>query len=259
MTVTQDLLQSLLPEVTAIALKAGAAILKISVERSLIEKKEDGSPLTLADMASHNAIVSGLAALKTQFPVISEEADPEALSADAVYWLVDPLDGTKEFLAQNGDYTVNIALVENGVPVLGVIYAPEVDDLYYAANGLGAWKRKGQVEAERIQANEATRPPVAVVSRSHPSEETARFLQAHGVANTIPRGSSVKICAVAEGTADVYPRLNPTWYWDTAAGAIIAREAGCRVETPTGEPLTYHPGPVIKHFGFVVSGPAFQQ
>ena len=168
------------------------------------------------------------------------------------FWCVDPLDGTKEFVKGLGEYTVNIALVEDGAAVLGVIYVPAKDVLYYAATGQGAWKVEGEGRPAPIRASDCQVPRSAVVSRSHLSKETEDFLAELGITDTVSHGSSIKICAVAEGKADIYPRHGPTCLWDTAAGSAIAIEAGCRVIDLEGEPLSYNPADGLKRPGFIV-------
>jgi 3'(2'), 5'-bisphosphate nucleotidase len=167
---------------------------------------------------------------------------------------VDPLDGTKEFLKGLPEYTVNVALVEAGVPVLGVIYVSAADSLYLAARGLGARRLDARGET-RLLASPVAQPRRAVVSRSHPSPETEALLTRLGVKETIPRGSSLKMCAVAEGAADLYPRLGSTRLWDTAAGAAIAAEAGCDVVALDGRPLRYDLGGGLVLPGFFVCAP----
>ena len=237
-----------------IAVVAGEAILKITAEDVDVTEKSDGSPLTRADIASHNTIQSGLESLEPKYPILSEEGDLENISGDSwnIYWCVDPLDGTKEFVKGLDEYTVNIALVERGVPILGVIDAPGLGAKYYAAKDLGAWKVEGDGRPRRISANKRQRPETAVVSRSHLSAETKDFLSELGITKIVQHGSSLKLCAVAEGTADIYPRHGPTCLWDTAAGTAIATEAGCCVVDVNGEPLSYDPAAGLKHSGFIV-------
>jgi 3'(2'), 5'-bisphosphate nucleotidase len=182
-----------------------------------------------------------------------------------MYWCVDPLDGTKEFVKKRDEYTVNIALVRDGRPVLGVIYIPAQDVLYCAAVNAGAWRVNHASEVADPRGDEAQPLPVrlpaedalltAVASRSHPSAETEAFLQRHGITEVLRHGSSLKICAVAEGAADVYPRFGPTCLWDTAAGAAIARVADCAVVATDGQPLEYRVQSGLKHNGFIVYRP----
>lgn len=246
-------LQRLLEDVQPIAVRAGQAILAVAREDLNVQGKSDGSPLTRADLASHNTILDGLGQLEPALPIVSEESfeeDPNAIHE--TFWLVDPLDGTKEFIKGLGDYTVNIALVDAGLPVLGVVYVPAQNALYFAARGAGAHKIIDAGQAQPIHAAQVTRPASAVVSRSHLDADTEAFLQRMNINQTLARGSSVKICAVAEGSADVYPRFGPTCLWDTAAGAALAREAGCEVIDLQGQPLSYALGGDIKVPGFLV-------
>ena len=251
----QQLLAGFLDNVRLIAQAAGRAILQTASGDIGVTEKSDGSPLTRADMASHRTIQDGLGKLEPKFPILSEEGDLDNLEAQdwATYWCVDPLDGTKEFVKGLTDYTVNIALVRDSRPVLGVIDIPAVGVTYWAARGLGAWKRQGDVPPERIAPGTCAKPASAVVSRSHLDAETQQFLQRLGVTKVVPHGSSLKICAVADGTADIYPRFGPTCLWDTAAGAAIAIEAGCTVVDLAGQDLVYDPRRNIKHAGFIVS------
>jgi len=250
-------LNSLLGPVQSAAREAGRAIRAVSRESLGLEIKADGSPVTRADRASHEILAEALSRLAGSWPVISEEGDPRGVGARPLerFWLVDPLDGTKEFAKGDGDYTVNIALVEGGVPVLGVIYVPAQDAMYYGCRAGGAWKAAGAESPRRLDGTGTADPITAVVSRSHPSPETNAFLARLAVKRVVARGSSLKICAVAEGSADVYPRLAPTWLWDSAAGAAIAREAGCRVVGREGEDLTYDPARGLKHPHFIVYNP----
>jgi 3'(2'), 5'-bisphosphate nucleotidase len=249
-------LAGLIDQVGALARQAGQAILDTRVESADVESKADGSPVTRADLASERVILAGLAALSPPLPVVSEEGDvPQAVAgAGNLFWLVDPLDGTKEFIKGLPEYTVNIALVEDGTPILGAIHVPPQDRLYVAARGLGA-RRIDASGTTALHAAKVDELRSAVASRSHLSPETVRLLSRLGINETTPRGSSLKICAVAEGAAHVYPRLGPTCLWDTAAGTAVAREAGCAVIDLTGQPLRYDLGSGIKRDGFVVCAP----
>lgn len=225
---------TLLNAVISIAEQAGAAILTIYQKDSTafnITDKADNSPLTAADLASHQLIVNALQALTPELPVLSEEAADISWNIRKAwqrYWLVDPLDGTKEFIKRNGEFTVNIALIEDGEPVLGVIFAPVLNKTYYAAKGEGAFVKHG--DASRAIRVATPGDTVRVVgSRSHPSPDLAGYLQQFPKHDMVPVGSSLKFCLVAEGSADVYPRFGPTMQWDTGAGHIIALEAGARV------------------------------
>jgi 3'(2'), 5'-bisphosphate nucleotidase len=245
-----------LGEVGLLARRAGQAIEAVRGGPVEAEEKADGSPVTRADRAAEAVLVEGLRALLPGVAIVSEEGDVEAAVAGAgsTYWLVDPLDGTKEFLEGIPEYTVNVALVDAGVPVLGAVYVPAADCLYLAARGQGARRLDARGEARLLAAPVAV-PRRAVVSRSHLSPETSALLARIGVTETLPRGSSLKMCAVAEGAADIYPRLGPTHLWDTAAGAAVAAAAGCDVVGLDGRPLRYGLADCLLHPGFIVSAP----
>ncbi|HUL75682.1 MAG TPA: 3'(2'),5'-bisphosphate nucleotidase CysQ [Vicinamibacteria bacterium] len=247
---------ALLEEVGRLARRAGQAIEAVRGGPLDTEQKSDGSPVTRADRAAEAILVEGLRALLPGVAVVSEEGDVEAAVAGAgsTYWLVDPLDGTKEFLKGLPEYTVNVALVEAGVPVLGAIHVPASDCLYLAARGRRARRRDARGETLLV-AVAVAHPRRAVVSRSHLSPETSALLARLGVAETVPRGSSLKMCAVAEGEADLYPRLGPTRLWDTAAGAAIAAEAGCDVVALDGRPLRYDLADGLVRPAFLVAAP----
>ena len=245
-TLTDSDLALLRMEVEVIARAAGAAIMKIYHGEDFGEtSKADNSPLTLADMAAHNVIVEGLRGLTLQYPILSEEAADISYAVRsewATFWLVDPLDGTKEFLKRNGEFTVNIALVEHGVPVLGVVYAPVLDICYFAARGTGAFMQLGDdavqtIQAEAHSANSAIK---VVASRSHSDARTAALLQKLGNHECISMGSSLKLCLVAEAAAHFYPRLGPTMEWDTAAAHAVVLEAGGMVCDVAQQALRYN-------------------
>lgn len=245
------------------ALKAGEEIRTIYEDPASdfeIERKADNSPLTIADRKAHEAIVAVLN--NTPFPILSEEGkqlDYSIRSEWDALWVVDPLDGTKEFIKRNGEFTVNIALVQNSVPMLGVIYVPVKSELYFALEGVGAFKcfgitalhedgvtLKEMIEESKQLPLKADRDHfIAVASRSHLTPETEVYIEdlkkKHVSVELISSGSSIKICLVAEGVADVYPRFAPTMEWDTAAGHAIARAAGMEVyQAGTNEPLRYN-------------------
>lgn len=234
--------QKLLDTVEAIARDAGSKIMAIySCDFDVIEK-DDKSPLTEADSAAHNLIVARLKALSLALPILSEEDTKGFAGADTQgrYWLVDPLDGTKEFIKRNGEFTVNIALIEKGEPVLGVVYAPVPDAAYCAARGLGAVKvtEQGRV-AIQVAQPPAERAWRVVGSRSHAGAETEQWLASLGAYELVPMGSSLKLCLVAEGAADVYPRLGLTSLWDTAAAHAVVNQAGGEVVQLDGATLSY--------------------
>lgn len=237
-------MQDILEQVLEIAYKAGDAIMAVYARDFNVELKEDNSPLTEADKAAHNVIVRGLQALAVQLPILSEEDEEgfSGVSSDGRYWLVDPLDGTKEFIKRNGEFTVNIALIENGKPVLGVVTAPALGVAYIAAEGLGAFKIEADGKRHAIQV--AGKPRIGntwrvMGSRSHLSPDLAEWLEALGNHDISPMGSSLKFGVIAEGKADTYPRLGPTCLWDTGAAHAVVLQAGGRVETLEGEPLSY--------------------
>ncbi|HEY0312132.1 MAG TPA: 3'(2'),5'-bisphosphate nucleotidase CysQ [Allosphingosinicella sp.] len=227
-----------LPPMIEAALAAGEEIERLYVEGCEAEEKLDGSPVTIADRHAELIILERLARAFPHIPVLAEE---EACAGripelGQLFFCVDPLDGTKGFLQRNGEFTVNIALVEEGVPVAGVIYAPDSKLLYYGARGEGAHKATGHGGAEAI----ATRPPPAhgltgIGSRNHAAAGTAERNAGLGIIDYVPSGSSLKFCLVAEGLADVYPRYGPTSEWDTAAGQAILEAAGGRVLALDGE------------------------
>jgi 3'(2'), 5'-bisphosphate nucleotidase len=238
----------LLPAAVEIARDAGQAILEIYERDFEVVAKGDGSPLTAADRAADALIHERLRALAPDVPILSEESvgiDYATRRAWTRFWLVDPLDGTKEFVNRNGQFTVNIALIENGAPVLGAVYVPVTGVSYYAAAGGGAFKRAGDGPAVALAARRYDGgPATVVVSRSHRGEAVDAFLAAlaarEGEYRTTDMGSSLKLCLVAEGAADIYPRLGPTSEWDVAAGHCVVEAAGGRVIDLRGRPLIYN-------------------
>ncbi|MDR0807277.1 MAG: 3'(2'),5'-bisphosphate nucleotidase CysQ [Enterobacteriaceae bacterium] len=234
--------------------EAGAAIMVVYHGDKPVEAnfKSDSSPVTAADLAAHRIIVAGLSALTPDIPVLSEESpqDWQERRYWQRYWLVDPLDGTKEFLNRNGEFTVNIALIEQGVPVMGVVYAPVLDVLY-AAEGNRVWKETAG-ERQAIAAHIAY-PPKVVCSRSHRDEKLEQFLASLGHYETTAVGSSLKFCLVAEGSAQIYPRFGPTCIWDTAAGHAVVLAAGLQVNNWDDIPLSYAPAESFLNPGFYVS------
>lgn len=260
------------------AIEAGKEILNIYNDPKQdfgIEKKADNSPLTLADKASHACIVKYL--LSLSYPVLSEEGRSISYAERCKWnelWIVDPLDGTKEFIKKNGEFTVNIAFVRNGIPVFGVIYVPVKRDLYWGINEDNPCAYKAQVpenyavgDISRLMQTASMLPIlqrntdhsfVIVASRSHMSEETETYVQEkrkeYPNVNLVSSGSSIKICLVAEGVADAYPRFAPTMEWDTAAGDAIARSANCKVlNAQTGLPLVYNKEDLLNPWFLVTS------
>ena len=216
-----------------IAIEAGQAILEVYNNEKLfaqIDTKADDSPLTLADQRSHNVIMKRLKDLHPEIPIISEEGKHlpyEDRKDYELFWLVDPLDGTKEFIRRNGEFTVNIALIDGKYPIGGVIYVPVTNVLYSAFNGK-AYKTENGI-TQQIEVSRSKENRIAVRSRSHASEEEESVLKSYHVSQDISRGSSLKFCAVAEGSADLYYRHGPTMEWDTAAGQAILEAAGGRI------------------------------
>lgn len=251
-------LQRLIAPVMDIAHAAGVKIVEIYNRGFSVAHKEDKSPLTEADMAAHDSIVNGLTALTPELPVLSEESAALPFAERAAwrrYWLVDPLDGTREFVKRNGEFTVNIALIEDHAPVLGVILVPVTGLCYYAARGGGAFCAEpgGKVDAIRVRKLDLAHVIVAG-SRSHAGASLAAFLENIGSHELISMGSSLKSCLVAEGRADIYPRLGPTSEWDTAAAHCIVEEAGGRVTDTAMRPLRYNTKESLLNPDFFVSG-----
>jgi len=221
-----------LEKVTSIAKEAGNIIMEIYAQDFSVSYKEDNSPLTQADLKSNEIICNSLKELYPNIPILSEENKevPYAERKDwKIFWLIDPIDGTKEFVKKNGEFTVNIALVENSVPVLGVVYAPVLEEMYVAKKGFGAFKNGEKLP---LLHNEFPKECLNVVaSKSHLSEETQKFIDDLDTRRVeqVSKGSSLKLCMVAEGIADIYPRLAPTMEWDTAAAHAIVLEAGKEV------------------------------
>ena len=230
-----------LKELCRIAQKAGEAILTHYRQPIEVQRKDDNSPVTQADLAAHRIIVEALRALTPEIPVISEESKCHAIAdVSKPFWLVDPLDGTKSYIKRTGEFTVNIGLIENGAPTCGVIYIPVTDTLYYASVGMGAWRQQGQSEAQTIQTRAVPEQGyAAVISHSHLDSNTTEFLANLMVGSQVSAASSLKFCRVAEGVADIYPRFGPTMEWDTAAGHAIVLAAGGRLEQPDGAPFMY--------------------
>lgn len=237
--------QDLLDAVKKIGEEAGQAILEIYQQEDMqVQTKNDQSPLTQADLASHNIINQAIKKLTPEIPILSEEGDK--LKGDIeTFWCVDPLDGTKEFIKRNGEFTVNIALIENQQPVLGVIHIPVANEIFMAMKGNGAKKIKDhQIHKLLKQQHEIKQTPIFAVSRSHLNQATQNFIQ-HHQAKTIAAGSSLKLMMLAEGLADAYPRFGPTSLWDMAAGHAILREIGGEIYTLDYQPLIYNVNKIL--------------
>ena len=253
-----DLLE-LLSAVKAIAAEAGARILDVYRTEFNVTEKDDASPLTAADLASHHAIVSGLERLTPDIPILSEESASSSSFAERRgwprFWLVDPLDGTKEFIKRNGEFTVNIALIEGHDVVLSVVFVPVQALCYAAAKDLGAWRQQGDQPEQTIRVQTPTAQPLRIVgSRSHAGPSLQSFANAAGEHELVAIGSSLKLCLVAEGQADVYPRLGPTSEWDTAAAQGIVEQAGGQVVQLNGERLRYNTKESLLNPYFLVYG-----
>ena len=235
-----------------------AAILRVYHQEFAVEHKHDESPLTAADLASHRIIVQRLGELDPQLPVLSEEGADIPFATRRQwqdYWLIDPLDGTREFVKRNGEFTVNIARVRNGRPVLGVVHVPVSGISYLGQVDRGAWKvaADGKVSAIRVAARRHARARVAG-SRSHAGDSLKRFLARLGDHEIVSMGSSLKLCLVAEGSADIYPRLGPTSEWDTAAAQAVVEAAGGSVTDTDLRPLRYNTKESLLNPHFLVFG-----
>lgn len=269
MTVTEsmstEMLAQLLPAICAVAERAGREIMTIYRDESRwnVQQKEDDSPLTAADVAANKTIVEDLQKLRPDIPVISEECE-EALFAERrvwrLCWMVDPLDGTREFIARNDEFSVNIALIENHVAVLGVIHSPVTGIAYAAARGHGAFRihaGKKQRLSSALLPLQGSRPFRIVASRRHRGARDLAFCEAvsreMGTVELQVAGSAFKICAVAEGLADAYPRFGPTMEWDTAAGQIIVEEAGGALVDEMGRPFRYNERASLRNSSFLVT------
>lgn len=239
-----------------VAYDAGAKIMEIYSKDDLgIQTKQDDSPVTLADMAANSVIEEQLLKLTPHIPLISEEnlSQRDIIGPNDLYWLIDPLDGTKEFIKRKGDFTVNIALISAQVPVFGVVHAPARNLTYWGGvgfegEGLGAWKSDGGADS-KISVSEMSDKPRIVASASHLNEDTQAFIDRYPGADLVQAGSSIKICMIAEGAADLYPRLAPTSEWDTAAADAVLRSAGGMLFQLDGTPLVYGKDDILNpHF-----------
>ncbi len=247
-----------LEAVRDIAREAGAAIMEIYAGEFEVELKDDRSPLTAADKAAHERIVAGLESLEPRLPILSEESGAEAFAARRQwprYWLVDPLDGTKEFIKRNGEFTVNIALIDGHSAILGVVYAPVLDTMFSGIVGTGAWRQQGSDAAHAISVTIPTPSPVRVVgSRSHANPALDDYVLQLGPYEMQAMGSSLKICLVAAGDADVYPRFGPTSEWDTAAAHAVLEAAGGGMMDMQGGPLSYNARDELLNPQFIAFG-----
>lgn len=239
-----------------ISQKAGNAILEFYDDEIEVDHKDDNSPLTKADLAAHHIIVDALKELTPEIPIISEEggiAEHDERKSWKKFWLVDPLDGTKEFIKKNGEFTVNIALIENQTPIAGVVHIPAQQITYTGVKDSGSFKHQAGKEKKQIFSKipDLSNPLDVVASRSHGSDKLEKILAAKGVTirEKIPAGSSLKFCLVAEGAADIYPRLGPTMEWDTAAGDAVFRYSGNN--KVRSSPLEYNKAD-LRNEGFII-------
>jgi 3'(2'), 5'-bisphosphate nucleotidase len=248
----------LLPAVLSLVEEAGAAVMAVYATTHGVEYKADESPITRADRAAHDILSRGLSRLTPSIPVLSEEA--EAAHAPTVrrqwpeLWLVDPLDGTREFIGRNGEFTVNVALIRGHRPVLGVVAAPALGLIYHAVSGHGAFRRRADAAPEPIAVRRAASPLVIVGSRSHRGDSLDAMLARVGPHELKPMGSALKFCLVAEGSADFYPRLGPTSEWDTAAAQAVLETAGGAVIRLDGQPLDYNARDTLLNPEFLAYG-----
>lgn len=240
-----------------IARAAGQVVLEVYAQPFEVRGKADCSPVTEADERAERVIVPALQALAPGVPVVAEEAAArgDVPQVGREFWLVDPLDGTKEFIKRNGEFTVNIALVDGHEPVLGVVHVPVLDRDYYGCRSVGAFRRDGAEAPRQIRVCCPAQDPVRVVgSRSHGGDSLNLFLERLGRHELVAMGSSLKLCLVAEGAADVYPRLGPTSEWDTAAAQAVVEAAGGRVTALDGAPLRYNQKAEVLNPYFLVFG-----
>lgn len=251
-------LEELTLAVVDIAQAAGQAILQIyESEAFSVEQKDDHSPLTAADLASHQIILEALQVLTPHYPILSEESASLPFAERSqwqTYWLVDPLDGTREFIKRNGEFSVLIALIHNNEAVLGVVHAPVLHKTWYASLGNGAYLQSAQNQVTALQVREPSELVTVVGSRSHAGDSLADFLRQFEQYELISMGSILKACLIAEGTADIYPRLGLTSEWDTAAAQIIVEEAGGTMQDLNGQVLQYNTKESLLNPHFIVRG-----
>ena len=251
-------LDTLREGIIALARDAARAIMQVYEGEFAVQHKDDDSPLTAADLAAHRCIVAGLAALSPSIPVLSEESAqdvPAALRRQwPRMWLVDPLDGTREFVKRNGEFTVNLALCEDGVPVFGIVQAPVGGALWHAARGVGAFRREGDQDVRLRTRRPAVSPLRVAASRSHRDGRSEAFIARMGEVEPVGLGSSLKFCRIADGAMDVYPRFGPTSEWDTAAGQCVLEGAGGIVVDPKGRPLRYNQRDTLLNGDFLALG-----
>lgn len=255
-------LKDLLHSVVTVAQQAGAKIMEVyATDDFTVQKKDDNTPLTKADMAAHDTIVAGLHQFAANYPILSEESSHipfQERSQWQRYWLVDPLDGTREFIKRNGEFTVNIALIDQHRPILGVVYVPVTEVLYYACIDYGAFKHVPGQPLQQIQARPCPTDCLTVAgSRSHAGDTLQNFIARLKMPiELVSIGSSLKSCLVAEGKADIYPRFGPTSEWDTAAAQCIVEQAGGHLTDTQLQPLRYNTKDSLLNPHFLVFGDA---
>ena len=256
---TMPALEALLPKVIVLMEEAAVVVMRHYADDVVVEAKSDNSPVTLADREGEAIIARGLRALTLDVPVVAEEEMARGETAAGAaragrFWLVDPLDGTKEFIKKNGEFTINVGLVEAGRPVLGVVAAPAIGSWWWGAEGLGAEVRDAAGRRAITARVPPAAGPAAMVSRSHGSPDEEAFLAEEGTAERIAAGSSLKFCRIAEGKADLYPRFGRTMEWDTCAADAVLRAAGGMVTDRDGKPLAYGKSGFANDGGFIARG-----
>lgn len=254
-------LENLIPEVCAIARRAAAEILDVYDSQFDVAHKDDRSPLTAADLAAHRCIVEGLHKLTPELPILSEESamiDWETRRRWSRYWLVDPLDGTREFVKRNGEFTVNIALIDGDRSVLGVVQTPVTGAVAWAWHGGGAWMASAEGESQRCRTRERADPLIVAGSRSHANSRMLGMFGRIGAHEIVPLGSSLKFLRIAAAEADLYVRLGPTSEWDTAAAQCVLEEAGGAVIDLDGNPLRYNRKESLLNPEFIACGDSRQ-
>ncbi|KMQ75051.1 3'(2'),5'-bisphosphate nucleotidase CysQ [Marinobacter subterrani] len=248
---------SILPDVIKVADEASERVLHIYQSDFKVSYKADDSPITAADTAAHDIITQGLRTISRDIPILSEEGKDipwEERKHWRRFWLVDPIDGTKDFTQRTGEFTVNIALIEDGEAILGVVTAPALHEAYWGLKGEGAHKRDRTGRVHRIRVAEPKAVKRVVASKNHLNPETTAFIEEQiGEHELVQAGSSLKFCRIAEGHADIYPRLGPTCEWDTGAAQAVLVAAGGKVETLEGQPLKYGKQDVLNPY-FIAAG-----
>lgn len=251
-------LKELLDPVIQVAYQAGKVIMELYDAGFSVGQKSDHTPVTEADMAANHVIETRLKELTPHLPILTEETKPTSFAQRQTwqrYWLIDPLDGTREFIKHNGEFTVNIALIDGDEPVMGVVYAPVMGVLYFAAKGQGAFKQESTNKPQAIHVRDkCSGKTVIACGRSNPSKEINTFLANLGEYKIIRVGSALKSCLVAEGTADLYARLGPTCEWDTAAAQCVVEEAGGAITDTNMQRLRYNTKDDLLNPHFFVAG-----